>query len=281
MNCTEAREAMLVAEPSELGAAALSATDSPDGPGDSLAEHLAVCDPCRRLAGLLAADLDGLSFRLRARSRRRRTMMLAALPIAAVVVATATVTARRSSQTPPVTQNRAVRSAERGFGRRRRRTKSGGDQDRRPQDHSDLDFLREPLMKTVRRSFVLALAVTAATSSAAQTGRGARPASDMLIAIANLRLRGNISTLSGIYQNCRMMAVMQNRTMTTHFSTGPAGIMAYVKLATDAGALVKTDTQVHLQRPIIQHSSSASNGGPADLTNTTLGFTGGYRRLVL
>ena len=38
-------------------------------------------------------------------------MMLAAFPIAAVLVATVTVAARRSSQTPPVIQNRAVRSA--------------------------------------------------------------------------------------------------------------------------------------------------------------------------
>ena len=110
MNCTEAREAMLVAEPSELGTATGSAADAPDGLGNSLAEHLAACDPCRRLADLLAADLNGLSFGLRARSRRR-TMMLAAFPIAAVLVATVTVAARRSSQTPPVIQNRAVRSA--------------------------------------------------------------------------------------------------------------------------------------------------------------------------
>jgi hypothetical protein len=106
MNCTEAREAMLVAEPSELRAATGNAADAPDGPGDSLAEHLAVCDPCRRLAGLLAADLNGLSFRFRARSRRRRTMMLAAFPIAAVVVATVTVVARRSAQTTPVAERR-------------------------------------------------------------------------------------------------------------------------------------------------------------------------------
>ena len=38
---------------------------------------------------------------------------------------------------------------------------------------------------------------------------------NMLTVIANTRLRGNISTLSGIYQNCRMMAVKNNRTMTT------------------------------------------------------------------
>lgn len=106
MNCTEAREAMLVAEPSELAAATGNAADAPDGVEDSLAEHLAVCGPCRRLAGLLAADLNGLSFRLRVRSRRRRTVTLAAFPIAAVAVATVTVLARRSVQTAPVAQHR-------------------------------------------------------------------------------------------------------------------------------------------------------------------------------
>jgi Tfp pilus assembly protein FimT len=97
---------------------------------------------------------------------------------------------------------------------------------------------------------------------------------NMLNVIANTRMRGNISTLSGIFQNCRMMAVMNNRTMTTRFSQTTNGIMAFVKLATDtATEPSRTDTQVELQKPIIRYTSSGSNGGPTDLTSSTLGFT--------
>lgn len=125
MNCTEAREAMLVAEPSELrgGPTAVGAAEALDGLGDSpLDAHLMDCDTCRRLAGLLAADMDGLSFRLRARSARR-TLVLAALPVAAVLVATVTFVARRSPQTAPPIQSRAddranVVSVDVGVGQR-------------------------------------------------------------------------------------------------------------------------------------------------------------------
>src|SRR5436853_7686892 len=48
---------------------------------------------------------------------------------------------------------------------------------------------------------------------------------NMLTVIANTRLRGNIGTLSGIFQNCRMLAVKNNRVMTTHFNTASYGIM--------------------------------------------------------
>ena len=112
MNCIEAREAMLVAEPSVLGDAALNVADALDGPGDSFAEHLAACHACRRIAGRLAADLNGLSFRVRARSRRRRNIALAALPIAAVLVATVAVGARRSPASAPSIEPRADHPAK-------------------------------------------------------------------------------------------------------------------------------------------------------------------------
>jgi prepilin-type N-terminal cleavage/methylation domain-containing protein len=96
---------------------------------------------------------------------------------------------------------------------------------------------------------------------------------NMLLVIANTRLRGNISTLSGIYQNNRMMAIKNNRTMTTRFVTTTSGISAYVKLATDTTDMTRTDTQVQMQRPIARYTSAQSNGGPNDLSSTTLGFT--------
>jgi L-alanine-DL-glutamate epimerase-like enolase superfamily enzyme len=102
MNCTEAREAMLVAEPAEFRAEG--------GAGSELAAHVGECEVCRSLAGALAEDLDRLSSRIRARSRRR-TLMIAALPIAAVVVATVTVVAKRADQPIVAVQARTDRPA--------------------------------------------------------------------------------------------------------------------------------------------------------------------------
>jgi hypothetical protein len=100
MNCTEAREAMLVAEPAEFRA---------EG-GSELAAHVGECEACRSLAGALAGDLDRLSSRIRARSRRRR-LMLAALPIAAVVVAAVTIVSKRAEQPTVAVQPRTDRPA--------------------------------------------------------------------------------------------------------------------------------------------------------------------------
>ncbi len=96
----------------------------------------------------------------------------------------------------------------------------------------------------------------------------------MVNVIGAARVRGNISTLSGIFQNCRILAVKNNRTMTTHFNVATNGIMAYVKLATDSSAPTSTDTQVELEAPVTRYTDPLANGGPAGITTTTLGFTG-------
>jgi Tfp pilus assembly protein FimT len=97
---------------------------------------------------------------------------------------------------------------------------------------------------------------------------------NFLTIIANTRLRGNISSLSGIYQNCRMLAVRNNRTMTARFQNETNGITAFVKVATDSSTTpLKSDAQVLLQKPIVRHVSSAAVNGPADLSTSTLGFT--------
>jgi hypothetical protein len=91
MNCTEAREAMLVAEPAEFRG------ESGGGGGSELAAHVRECEACRSLAHALAGDLDRLSSRIRARARRR-TLTLAALPVAAVLVAAVAVVRNRVEQ---------------------------------------------------------------------------------------------------------------------------------------------------------------------------------------
>src|SRR5438552_7773359 len=58
---------------------------------------------------------------------------------------------------------------------------------------------------------------------------------NMIAGIGNVRLRSSMTSLAGVLQNCRMLAVKQNRTMSTHFLTtsygSSTGVMAYVKLA--------------------------------------------------
>jgi hypothetical protein len=87
MNCTEAREAMLVAEPAEFRAEGES----------EFTKHLGECGACGSLARSLLGDIDLLSSRLRSRSMRR-TLMLGALPIAAVLVVAVTVVTNRAEQ---------------------------------------------------------------------------------------------------------------------------------------------------------------------------------------
>lgn len=86
MNCHEAREAMLVADPMELQGGLDSATP--------LATHLTSCEACRELARRLSNDLGVLSMtvtvRAGTRARRlhfRRVALIAAIPAAAAVLA--------------------------------------------------------------------------------------------------------------------------------------------------------------------------------------------------
>lgn len=95
---------------------------------------------------------------------------------------------------------------------------------------------------------------------------------NMLTVIAVTRLRSNISTLSGIFQDCRMLAVKNNSFMSTHFTTQTEGIIAYVKYSTDTSALIRTDPQVELQDPILQYTTP-NDPTVSALDNTLLGFT--------
>lgn len=86
MNCREAREAMLVAEATELR-----------GVGSTeLAEHVAACDACRDLGRSLSADLVALEASVRRRPRRTTKVIVSTLPIAAVLVAGAALFHRSS-----------------------------------------------------------------------------------------------------------------------------------------------------------------------------------------
>ena len=46
---------------------------------------------------------------------------------------------------------------------------------------------------------------------------------NMVTAISNMRLRSSMTSLAGVIQNCRMLAVKQNQTMTTISARNPTG----------------------------------------------------------
>src|SRR5882672_1344685 len=58
---------------------------------------------------------------------------------------------------------------------------------------------------------------------------------NMMTAIGGLRLRSSMTSLAGVLQNCRMLAVKNNQTMSTHFAVttygASNGVIAYVKQA--------------------------------------------------
>ena len=96
---------------------------------------------------------------------------------------------------------------------------------------------------------------------------------NMMNVIANARLRGAATSLSGILQSSRMYAVKQNRTMTVRFASLQLGPYAYVKDATSSTTtLLTTDPQVQLGAPIIQ-VAVPSGGTPTVMDSTVLGFS--------
>src|SRR5437870_824643 len=98
---------------------------------------------------------------------------------------------------------------------------------------------------------------------------------NMVTAIGNMRLRSSMTSLAGVLQNCRMLAVKKNETMTTHFAVstygGANGVIAYVKKATDPNPISTTDSQVQLEQPVTQVTSLTGPDAPG--TTPTLGFT--------
>ena len=92
-------------------------------------------------------------------------------------------------------------------------------------------------------------------------------------AISNTRLRSSMTSLSGVLQSTRMLAVKQNRTMTTRIAAQPAGIIAHAKRAIDTEALDIHDQQIEMEAPITQVTTLSGPGVPTALDVDVLGFT--------
>jgi hypothetical protein len=96
---------------------------------------------------------------------------------------------------------------------------------------------------------------------------------NMVTGIANMRLRSSMTSLAGVLQNCRVLAVKNNRHMTTRFEVKPYGILAFVKLATDTSGIETGDSQVELEAPVTRVTSPSGPGAPPSIDTLVLGFT--------
>jgi Tfp pilus assembly protein FimT len=89
--------------------------------------------------------------------------------------------------------------------------------------------------------------------------------------IANAKMRASMTSLSGLFQNCRMAAVQQNKTKWVRVQTNSQGLIAFIKDAGDTGSITVSDYQIAMEAPITQHTTPT--GGPSALTSTELGFS--------
>jgi Tfp pilus assembly protein FimT len=97
---------------------------------------------------------------------------------------------------------------------------------------------------------------------------------NMVIVISNARVRAGVTSMSGLLQNCRMFAVKQNKTLTTHFTTeGTATLVGYVKEATDTSDRQSTDPQAEWEAPVSMMTTPSGVGAPTTISNAILGFT--------
>lgn len=94
--------------------------------------------------------------------------------------------------------------------------------------------------------------------------------------IANAKMRASMTSVSGLLQNTRMVAVKRNKTMTARNitrTTQPYSLVYYVKLASDNGNLANSDTQVEMEAPITPYTTPTGTDAPAEVSTSTLGFT--------
>jgi hypothetical protein len=96
---------------------------------------------------------------------------------------------------------------------------------------------------------------------------------NMVTVISNARLHAGVTSMSGLLQACRMVAVKENRTLTTHFKIEDDTLIGYVKEAPDTSDPVATDLQAQWEAPVQMMSTPTGADAPPAISNTVLGFT--------
>lgn len=96
---------------------------------------------------------------------------------------------------------------------------------------------------------------------------------NVALAVSSARLRASMTSLSGVLQNTRILAVRQNRMMTTRMTAGSGGLTAFAKLATDSSDVTTHEVQIEMEAPIIRVTAPSGPDEPSELDIAVLGFT--------
>ena len=98
---------------------------------------------------------------------------------------------------------------------------------------------------------------------------------NMVSVISNARLRAGVTSMSGLLQSCRMLAVKQNHTLTTHFDTlDTETLVAFARPAEEETPVrAATDLQAEWEAPVWMMGTPTGVGAPAEIETSVLGFT--------
>ncbi len=95
---------------------------------------------------------------------------------------------------------------------------------------------------------------------------------NFMVAVANFRLRSGMSSLSSLLQNCRMMAIKQNKNYSVHFTVMSNGPVAFIKDATAGTTISNLDPTAQLGAPVTMNQNPTGTGAPTLMDSTFLGF---------
>jgi prepilin-type N-terminal cleavage/methylation domain-containing protein len=97
---------------------------------------------------------------------------------------------------------------------------------------------------------------------------------NMVSVISNARLRAGVTSMSGLLQSTRMLAVKENRTLTAHFDPfDDQTLVAWAQPANETRLLTTKALQAQWEAPVIMMPTPVGAGAPSVIDNTVLGFT--------
>src|SRR5678815_5768742 len=103
---------------------------------------------------------------------------------------------------------------------------------------------------------------------------GAIAIPNMVAVVSNARLHAGVTSMSGLLQSCRMVAVKENQTLTAHFGTiDGKTLVGYVKVVTDTAPRLPTDLQAEWEAPVMMMTAPSGVGAPTTVSTAVLGFT--------
>jgi len=97
---------------------------------------------------------------------------------------------------------------------------------------------------------------------------------NMVSVISNARLHAGVTSMSGLSQSARMLAVKQNQTLTVRFDQiDGLTLVAWAKPAHEAAVRIGTDLQAEWEAPVSIMPSPSGVGAPSEIDSAVLGFT--------